>query len=86
VQFAAAAQSMPEVQQCFRVTGSESYVMRVATLSVAHLESFLNAMSVYGQAVTSVVLSTPVTQRVVEGAPVLLPATAGPSGKAEAHG
>ena len=48
----------PEVLECHRVTGTESYVIKVATRSVAQLESLLGRLRQFGETTTSVVLSS----------------------------
>lgn len=57
--------TMPEILECHRVTGSDSYVLKVAVASVAHLEALLDRLTPYGSLTTSVVLSSPVTRRVI---------------------
>lgn len=58
-------QEMPEVLECYRVTGSDALVMRVMAASVEHLESMIDQLSAHGQLTTSIVLSTPVPRRVI---------------------
>jgi Lrp/AsnC family leucine-responsive transcriptional regulator len=65
LQFGSAVREIPEVLECHRVTGGDSYIVKAAVSSVRHLELLLNQFTVYGQTVTSVVLSSPVTNRVV---------------------
>ncbi len=57
---------LPEVLECHRITGSDSFILKVVVSSVAHLESLLDRLMPYGQLTTSVVLSSPVKGRVVE--------------------
>lgn len=59
------AREFPEVRECHRVTGGDSYVVKVAVASVQELEALLDRLVVYGQTVTSVVLSSPVTNRAI---------------------
>lgn len=59
------AQELPEILECYRVTGSDSLVMKVMVSSVEHLESLIDRLSEHGQVTTSLVLSTPVTRRIV---------------------
>jgi Lrp/AsnC family leucine-responsive transcriptional regulator len=59
------AKDWPEVLECHRVTGSDSVVMRIAVSSVQHLEAFLDRVTSYGTTTTSIVLSTPVSNRVI---------------------
>ena len=63
--FAEYAEAMPEVLQCYRVTGSDSLIMKVMAASVEHLESLIDQLSAHGQLTTSMVLSTPVKRRIV---------------------
>ena len=63
--FTASAQEIPEVLECYRVTGSDSLIMKVMASSVEHLESLIDRLSAHGQLTTSMVLSAPVTKRVV---------------------
>lgn len=69
--FAAAVREYPEVLECHHVTGVECYVLHVAVSSVRHLEQFLERLSAYGATTTSIVLSSPVTHRIIDppGAP-----------------
>ncbi len=55
----------PEVLECHRVTGSDSYFVKVIVSSVQHLEEFLERLLPFGQPTTSIVLSSPVTNRVL---------------------
>ena len=57
--------SLPEVLECHHVTGEDCYVMKVAVTSVSHLEVLLERLLQYGASTTSIVLSTPVSHRVV---------------------
>ncbi|MHB1135012.1 MAG: Lrp/AsnC family transcriptional regulator [Chloroflexota bacterium] len=55
----------PEVLECHRVTGTDSFFIKAIVASVQHLEEFLVRLVPYGQPTTSVVLSSPVTHRVI---------------------
>src|SRR5215469_14852620 len=61
----ASTQSIPEVLECYRVTGSDSLIMKVMASSVEHLESLIDRISEHGQLTTSIVLSTVVGRRIV---------------------
>ncbi len=63
--FNASAQEIPEILECYRVTGSDSLVMKVMVSSVEHLETLLDRLSMHGDLITSIVLSTPVTRRII---------------------
>jgi Lrp/AsnC family leucine-responsive transcriptional regulator len=57
------AKNIPEIIECHRVTGEESYVVKAVVRSVAHLEELIDRLMPYGETKTSVVLSSPVTHR-----------------------
>jgi Lrp/AsnC family leucine-responsive transcriptional regulator len=65
--FTAFVQEVPEVLECHRVTGSDSLVMKVVASSVEHLEVIIDQLSAHGQLTTSIVLSSPVTRRIITG-------------------
>jgi Lrp/AsnC family leucine-responsive transcriptional regulator len=56
----------PEVLECHRITGAESYSMTVALRSVEHLQELIDRLMPFGETVTSIVLSSPVTHRSIE--------------------
>lgn len=58
-------QEMPEVLECYRVTGSDALVMKVMAASVEHLEALIDRLSAHGPVITSMVLSTPVSRRII---------------------
>lgn len=57
---------MLEVIECHCVTGSETYILKVAVASVPRLEHVLTDLTEYGEVRTSVVLSSQVTRRVIQ--------------------
>lgn len=61
----ASAEEVPEVLECYRVTGADALVMKVMASSIEHLESIIDHLSQHGQLTTSIVLSKPVTRRTV---------------------
>src|SRR6266700_6400840 len=63
--FATFVQEIPEVLECYRVTGSDSLIMKVMASSVEHLESLIDRLSAHGLLTTSIVLSTVVSRRIV---------------------
>jgi len=54
---------MPEVIECLHVTGQDSYLLRVVTRDLQHLESFVASINQYGETRTSIVLSHPIRMR-----------------------
>ena len=59
------ALEIPEVLECNRVTGSDALIMKVMASSVEHLEAIIDRLSAHGQLTTSIVLSTPVTRKII---------------------
>lgn len=56
---------VPEVLECYRVTGSDSVVIKVAATSVDHLERVIDQLNLYGVPATSIVLSKPMPRRII---------------------
>jgi Lrp/AsnC family leucine-responsive transcriptional regulator len=56
--FHAQVDTWPEVLECHHVSGAESFYMKVAVSSTAHLEELIGRVSKFGQTSTTVVLST----------------------------
>ena len=73
----AVVRGMPEVLECHRATGADSFVMKVAVASVAHLESLIDRLTPFGTTSTSIVLSSPVPRRTVDR-PLAAPARDAP--------
>jgi len=62
----ALAAERPEIRECYRLTGTDSYIMKVAVTSIAHLEALIDRLLPLGPFSTSIVLSSPVVKRVVD--------------------
>lgn len=62
----AVVRAMPEVLECHRGTGADSFIMKVAVASVAHLETLIDRLTPFGTTSTSIVLSSPVERRLVD--------------------
>ena len=60
---AALARSLPRVSECHRITGEDCFLVKVHAPSIPDLEATLDQFLVYGQTVTSIVVSTPVPPR-----------------------
>ena len=60
---------MPEVIECHHLTGTDSFIVKVVVSSIPHLEKLITQFSSYGQTATSVVLSSPVTEKVFDKNP-----------------
>lgn len=66
------AGELPEVLECHRCTGDESFILKVRVASVAHLERLIDRLTPFGMTSTALVLSSPVERR-------LGPVDAGPA-------
>lgn len=62
----AVLREMPEVLESDRITGEDCYTLKVAVASPERLEDFLDRLAFYGKTTTSIVLSSPITHRVVQ--------------------
>src|SRR5438445_939116 len=51
--FAGFVQDLPEVLECYRVTGSDSLILKVMASSIEHLETLIDHLSAHGQLTTS---------------------------------
>jgi Lrp/AsnC family transcriptional regulator, leucine-responsive regulatory protein len=76
--FAELVQSCPEVLECHRVTGSESFIVKVAVVDMNHLELVIDELMPYVATTTSMILSSPiewsaVKRRVQERPQAVLP-------------
>ncbi|HLJ36464.1 MAG TPA: Lrp/AsnC family transcriptional regulator [Ktedonobacteraceae bacterium] len=56
---------IPEVIECYRVTGSDSVIIKVVATSVTHLERIIDQLSLYGLPTTSIVLSKPIQKQTI---------------------
>jgi Lrp/AsnC family transcriptional regulator, leucine-responsive regulatory protein len=56
----AAAGLMPEVLECHRCTGDESFILKVRVQSVDHLQKLIDKLTPFGMTSTSLILSSPV--------------------------
>jgi len=62
-EFMAVADGIPEIREVHRVTGAETYLMRVQVKTVQDLERVLRPLWRYGNTVTGVVMSIPIADR-----------------------
>jgi Lrp/AsnC family leucine-responsive transcriptional regulator len=58
--FTSLVRTLPEVLECHRVTGAESFLVQVAVRDTIHLEAVIDAMMPYVATNTSMILSSPV--------------------------
>ena len=66
------AAALPQVTECHRVTGEDCFLVKVHAPAVDQLEEVLDRFLLYGQTITSIVVSTPVPPRPL---PLTPPAT-----------
>jgi Lrp/AsnC family leucine-responsive transcriptional regulator len=59
----AIAQDVPEITECYRITGEDCYFMRVYLRSMDDLEAILDRFTPHGRTTTSIVHSVPVSPR-----------------------
>ena len=64
--FIRTAQTLRAIEECHHITGGESFLLKAAVRDVAELEQLIEKLSVFGQTVTSIVLSTSLAHRLVE--------------------
>jgi Lrp/AsnC family transcriptional regulator, leucine-responsive regulatory protein len=57
------ARAIPEVTECYRVTGEDCYIMKLYLRTMDDLEAILDQFTPYGRTTTSIVHSTPVPRR-----------------------
>jgi len=57
------AQASPQVSECHRITGEDCLLLKVHAATMADLETALDRFLVYGQTVTSIIVSTPIPPR-----------------------
>jgi Lrp/AsnC family transcriptional regulator, leucine-responsive regulatory protein len=55
--------SIPEIIACDRVTGDDCFIAKALVPSVADLETLINGLLPHASTNTSVIVSTPITQR-----------------------
>jgi Lrp/AsnC family leucine-responsive transcriptional regulator len=60
------AEKSPEILECHRGTGGDSFIMKVAVSDVEHLQKVIDELIPYGVTTTSIVLSSPVQRRIIE--------------------
>ena len=77
---AALAKRMPEVSECHRITGEDCFLLKMHAATVEQVEDILDQFLLYGQTVTSIVVSTPVPLR-----PLAIPQPAENPGRGSAR-
>ncbi len=54
----AQVRSMPEIVECYRGTGADSFILKVHVITVEHLNHVIDCLTPYGTTSTSLVLAT----------------------------
>jgi Lrp/AsnC family leucine-responsive transcriptional regulator len=57
------AAEIPEVTECYRITGEDCFLVKLHAPAIDQLEAVLDRFLVYGNTTTSIVVSTPVPRR-----------------------
>jgi Lrp/AsnC family leucine-responsive transcriptional regulator len=57
------ARSMEQVSECHRITGEDCFLIKVHAATIPDLEASLDTFLLYGQTVSSIVVTTPVQPR-----------------------
>jgi Lrp/AsnC family leucine-responsive transcriptional regulator len=65
------ARSIPEVVECYRVTGEDCFILKVHLPAIDQLDRLLDRFLVYGTTTTSIIQSSPVPLRSLPLPPVL---------------
>jgi Lrp/AsnC family transcriptional regulator, leucine-responsive regulatory protein len=55
----------PEVLECYRATGGDCFVLRVAVSDIKQLQKFLDKITPFGDLTTSVILDIPLKRKTV---------------------
>jgi len=57
------AKDTPEISECHRISGEDCFLFKLHAASIEDIEKTLDRFLVYGQTITSIVVSTPVPPR-----------------------
>jgi Lrp/AsnC family leucine-responsive transcriptional regulator len=57
------AAELPEVTECYRITGEDCFLIKLHASAIEQLEATLDRFLAYGSTTTSIVVSTPVARR-----------------------
>jgi Lrp/AsnC family transcriptional regulator, leucine-responsive regulatory protein len=57
------AAELPQVTECYRITGEDCFLVKLHAAAIDQLEAVLDRFLAYGTTTTSVVVSTPVPRR-----------------------
>jgi Lrp/AsnC family leucine-responsive transcriptional regulator len=57
------ARELPQVSECYRITGEDCFLVKVHAPTIEDLEQILDSFLLYGQTITSIVVANPVPPR-----------------------
>ena len=57
------AAGLPEVSECHRITGEDCFLIKIHAAAIEDLEETLDRFLLYGQTITSIIVSSPVPPR-----------------------
>lgn len=60
-----ALMTLPEVLECYRLTGSDSIILKVTATSLDHLAAVIDKISVHGVPTTSIVRTVPTEPKII---------------------
>jgi Lrp/AsnC family transcriptional regulator, leucine-responsive regulatory protein len=78
------AAELPEVTECYRITGEDCFLIKLHAPAIDQLDAILDRFLTYGTTTTSVVVSTPVPRRPPR-LPAVMPGESGVSGAGQGH-
>ena len=73
--------SMPEIVECHRGTGEDSFILKVNVVSVEHLKDVIDRLTPYGTTSTSLVLSSIIEKNLLSPANLEWPETPKPASR-----
>jgi len=60
------AEKKKEIIECHHVSGNESFILKVVSLSISHLETIVEKLSKFGETKSTIVLSSPIKKKIME--------------------
>jgi len=64
--FYSVAEDTKEIVECHHISGDESFLLKVVSGSISHLEEIVEKLGKFGETKTSIVLSSPIQKTVME--------------------
>ncbi len=60
------AENEKEIVECHHVSGNESLIMKVVSVSISHLENMVEKLSKFGETKSTIILSSPIKKKILE--------------------